>query len=313
MKFKTLLLIILSMIFYVGASDKFRYPVAPVLNYDALSAVAHTSFAADLGRYSEGKVSYAFSGQGQQSFALSTPFFQVISAKENNYRFFETDSGYSKALSTKLQAHELNYYGSGSPEYTREFFSIGTGVGLSQAGIKLPVDLTLGFQLDRRILTYEGDVVEERTDPAYSGNLIMNKTLLGVRYRDDVSTLRLAYENPGDKQIGVMVNWFPDIERSFEIRVGGEKIFVNSIAARAQFRSKYTSLKEVDRLIVMGTSIRFRPWIQGVDPGWIEKIVSPIQNKRMAKYLYDTEIGADIIVDYMNGQSSTSFTLGRWF
>ncbi len=286
--------------------DRIGSPISPS-QWDAfLPEPTHPSYASDLGSLQEGRLGIGLLDGNVSHLSLSVPGLQIISSHtrwkvESDQDRFWYDNSYGHLADTDCD---------------RDFFQVAGGLRLSNFMTSLRhFDLGIGG-------TFTNQAVIDDSD-----RKIWTKSLLGtsasVRYRnlslagawnDDEQRYRLGYREPLDVQAGIEGYMYNHADKSYGVQAGVEKTFRESVRFRTGLRWQWAHEERVENLMLIGTSIRFRPWREGVDPVWLRPFVAPGGGLPMVqRFLYDWELSADLMLDNQYGDSEFQLQATRWF
>ena len=302
------------------AINRFSVPIASSMWDEALPEGEHPSFASDLGNLQEGRISAGFVPSGLGDLSLSLPGFQVISA----------NAPWSKqgdSMSYRFEpSQQYLFDSSGVPlSRIRGYFLVGGGVSMSSL-FTAPRDWDVGVGVS---------LENEQVFDSSGDNRIWSKHNLGgaltLRYgtfslagsgSPDEIRVRLGRLVPADYQVGVVVFDNPNADQAIGFQVAGEKIFHESMKVKGGMMYEFAKIgtgdtaytQNISQQLMMGLSLRLRPWRAGVDPDWLQMIVSPCGGvDSFSRFLYDWEVSATLLVDMKHSGSSGVFTLARWF
>jgi len=133
---------------------------------------------------------------------------------------------------------------------------------------------------------------------------------------------RFGWVVPTDYQVGLVVFDNLKADRALGAQVAYEKIFHESMKTKLGMMYQFARITDQDssytqnvaQQLMAGVSLRLRPWRAGVDPEWLQNIVSPFGGvDSFSRFLYDWEISATFLVNMKHSGSSGVFTLARWF
>ena len=297
--------------------DRLGVPIASSHWDAALPESDHPAFASDLGALQEGRLSLGFMQSDLGHLSLSVPGFQVISANtrwdplkddtvSKPYRFAPDQAKYF----LDATGHEATRY--------RGYFNVAGGVSASNF-MRGPRswDIGLGLFMESQQIYNEDESVRLWSNHELGGSVSakLGELSLAGSWSNSEYRYRLGYVHPLDWQFGMLVYQNPALSKGFGFQPEFEKVFHQSIRIRAGLHSQYVYPALLERQIMLGMSLRFRPWRTDVDPTWLKLLVAPgaDSGSGWGKYLYDWELSVDVAVDQLYPASNAVVTISRWF
>jgi hypothetical protein len=296
------------------AIERISEPVSPS-QWDAfLPEPVHPSFASDLGSLQEGRISLGMLHGDLAHLSLSVPGLQIISANTR----WDTNQD---SLRLKYDPDHANLatdptYPTVYPLRHRDLFRVAGGLNLSSFWSSLRHwDFGLGAAFTNLSVTNESErKIWSQTTIGVSSSVRFQKLLLSGAWDSNEQRYRIGYLSAHDLQLGLEAYQNLQTDKSYGGQAGGEKTFRESIKFRAGLRWQWANSERVENMMLLGTSIRFRPWRPGVDPEWLKPIVAPFQGIPLAqRFLYDWEFSLDMMLDNQHGGSNWLVSLTRWF
>ena len=110
--------------------------------------------------------------------------------------------------------------------------------------------------------------------------------------------------------------------REVTARLALRKGFSDAFAFQSGVSTSYRNREDVDGAkrfqrqslgLQLGTSLRFRPWLEGRDPQWLQGLVDPLHSSAAARYLWDWELSLQTRWEVQDADAKTSVSLSRWF
>jgi len=295
------------------AIDRLGSPIAASRWDEALPEAAHPAFSAGLGSLQEGRVSLGIMQSDLGHLSLTLPGFQVISA---NTRWKKNGDSLPYKYTPKQKALFFDSLGNPLVRY-RGYFSVAGGVNMSSI-MEVPKDwdLGIGFQMENQQLFDASEDHQLWTRRDVGGSVeIRWKQLTGAgSWSPRECRYRAGWEVPMDYQLGLVVYQNLQVSNAFGFQLAGEKIFHESFRVRSGYQQQFVEKQNVEKFLLIGFSLRFRPWRPGVDPEWTKNLVSPLGGpETVGRYLYDWEISTNLNVGLLNSGADAVFTISRWF
>jgi len=296
------------------AIDRLGSPIAASRWDEALPEAAHPAFAAGLGSLQEGRISLGVTQGDLGHLSLTLPGFQVISANtrwnsEEDSLPYLYDPQHKNLFIDSVTGQALTRY--------RGYFSVAGGVSLSSLLENTrDWDVGVGFSLESQQLwdKSEKNLLWSRRDVGGSLEMSWKRWTLAGSWSPRESRYRVGLEEPLDYQCGLMVYQNMKIDSAFGFRFDGEKIFHESFRVRSGIEQQYVGPQNVERHLLVGMALRFRPWRQNVDPLWTKALLSPLGGpETLGRYLYDWELSANLNVNLLSSGADGVFTISRWF
>lgn len=305
------------------AINRLGSPIAASHWDEALPEATHPSFAANLGALQEGRISLGFMQMDLGHLSLTLPGFQIISA---NTRWEPQDDSLPYSMAPKQKSYFFDSTGHYAQVRYRAYFLVAGGVNVSTLfpGTR-NWDLGIGVSLETQQLYDENEDKElwERRDPGVSLEARWKRITFAGAWTQEENRYRLGVVSPMDWQLGFSMFQKPALDKAFGFQLAGEKVFHQSLRVMGGMNQQFVNMKDdegvyyiqnIEQQLVMGFSIRFRPWRSTVDPKWIQNFVSPFGDvKTFTRYLYDWEVSTQMVVSLKGNGVSTVLTISRWF
>lgn len=305
-----------------AAVQRIGEPVSPS-QWDAfLPESVHPSYASDLGALQEGRLGFGFSSGDLSHLSLSVPGLQIISANTK----WNVDKGDERLAYDPKHAALARGADGEWPDRHRDLFLVAGGLRLSNFMPSLSrFDLGAGATFTHLSIT-DGDEKKIWSSAKLGGSLSLQYGLysLAGSWDAEEQRYRLGYRSPQDLQMGLELYQNLEADKAYGTQAGAEKVFRESIKFRAGMRWQWAQVTEagetktqqerVENMMLLGTSVRFRPWRAGVDPEWLQPLVAPLGSVPWAqRFLYDWEAGLDWMLDNQWSSLSCVVSLSRWF
>ena len=294
------------------AVERIAEPVSPSLWDAFLPEPVHPSYASDLGALQEGRLGFGIRQSDLAHLSVSVPGLQIISANTE----WNSDEGaarlaYDPAHADLARGNDYSY-----PKRHRDLFRVSGGLRLSNFMPSLKSwDLGAGATFTNLSVT-DGDDHKIWSQSRLGGSVSAQyqKLLLSGAWDSEEQRYRIGYRQPHDIQLGLEIYQNLNTDKAYGGQAGAEKVFRESIKFRAGLRWQWAAEERVENMMLLGTSIRFRPWRAGIDPEWLQPVVAPMGGIPLVqRFLYDWEMSVDMMLDNQYGGSSWLFSLTRWF
>jgi|GEM_PF-2236582 len=323
--FKFIPLLSLTLLFVSEASaiNRLGTQIAASRWDEALPEASHPSFAADLGSLQEGRISLGFMQSDLGHLSLSLPGFQVISA---NTRWDAQDDTLAYEMAPKQKKYFFDSITGEAETRYRGYFMVAGGVSMSTLfPHNRDWDLGLGLSTEMQQLFDENEKTElwYRRDIGASIQMRWKSLSAAAAWTQNEYRYRVGYVEPMDWQLGLSVFQKPELNKGIGFQLSGEKNFYQSLKVLVGLNQQVIELQDeenvsyiqtIEQQLLMGFSLRFRPWRATVDPLWIDRFVSPFGDVHtLTRYLYDWEVSTQMVVSLKGNGVSPVLTISRWF
>jgi hypothetical protein len=312
MRARPILSVLFFSVWYANAAvDRIAEPVSPSLWDAFLPEPVHPSYASDLGALQEGRLGFGVQDADLAHFSLSVPGLQIISANTK----WNVDESARLAYDPGRTGLAMDSLGN-LPARQRDLFQVSGGLRLSNFLPSLRNwDAGVGASFTNLAVT-DGDEHKIWSSTYLGGSATLQYKQFSVSgaWQPDEQRYRVGYRKPQDVQGGLEVYQNTTEDRAYGVQFGAEKIFRESIKFRSGLRWQWAQTERIENMMLVGTSIRFRPWRAGVDPDWLQPLVAPMSGiPVIQRFLYDWEVSLDMMLDNQYSGTNGVMTLTRWF
>jgi hypothetical protein len=280
--------------------------------FEVLPGGTHPRDAAMLGMLEEGCASGQLGSRGEGGVAVTAPHFQVLDQRQEEV---QRNPASTDSVLWRGKVHRLQ---------------LGTGLALSQLGLGgKEWDLAAGVAVTSQSAEAEkghawrqapedGTVIEPslrlRLGEWQCGTALRNQGELAL----SVGKVRKEIAMQWGVELGLPTRDGGEVMARTALRKGFSDAFGFSVGGSTSYRKRpdatgKESFQRQSLGVQVGTSLRFRPWVEDRDPEWLQTLVDPLRGTTVASWLWDWEVGLQTRWDAIDADTRTSVTLSRWF
>ena len=167
------------------------------------------------------------------------------------------------------------------------------------------------------------DYLNERTDSSIIENNKKKNITPSVSIKSDqwIGDLILApkdftggiqYIQKGNFNTGITSTINKNLN-TFSIALGYKKEFLHSLQVQSQLKHVYSHKRLSQRTLVLGSSLRMRPYRSSVDPYFLRQYVNPFRGNSVEQWFFDIEYGFNLFFDFEAKVRVPSFFIQKYF